>query len=128
MINPKCSYSIGDDKRRLDGVAVLLGQFTKELDDKEIPHENESALRKKLRRRANVKTSATQYFLDKKKEGKKITRENGSGHSCIIIPRSDVPQEFFDIVEAKVEGTCYTHAHTLTHTPPYFICTQMKMR
>ena len=43
MINPKCLYSIGDHKRRLDGVAVLFGQFIKELEDKEIPHENESA-------------------------------------------------------------------------------------
>ncbi len=104
MINPKCSYFLGDERRKQIGVAVLLKQFLKGLDLKEIPHEEESGIRKKLRRRANVKTTATQYFLAEKNEGTKITRENGVGHSCMIAPHSDVPQEFFDIVEAKVEG------------------------
>ena len=85
-----------DERRKQIGVAVLLKQFLKGLDLKEIPHEEESGIRKKLRRRANVKTTATQYFLAEKNEGTKITRENGVGHS---YPHSGVPQEFFDIVE-----------------------------
>ena len=125
VINPKCGYSVGDSGKKHTGVAIMLKQFLKVLDRNDIPHEDETCLRKKLRRRADVKTTATQYFLSNKTEGNKIIRENSVGHSCMIIPHSDVPQQFFEILESRIddkEGNAYLHSQTLYITLLFCYC------
>lgn len=100
VVNPKCSYSIAD-KKNLKGVAVFLKGFLRALDAKGIEHNEESSIRSKLRKRANVKTTATQFFLDSKAESVEMDRKNCFPRSCIIIPNSDLSNEFFEILEEK---------------------------
>ena len=100
MVNPKCSYSVGQKKNQ-SGVAVLLKELLRGLERNNIPHDEESGIRRKLRRRADVKTTATQFFLSTKAAANvtEITRKNSVPRSCIIIPQSDVPPEFFDLLQ-----------------------------
>ena len=71
---------------RLKGVAVFLKGFLSALDTKGIEHNEESSIRSKLR---NVKTTATQFFLDPKAESVEMDRKNCFPRLCIIIPSSN---------------------------------------
>lgn len=71
------------------------------LDEKNIEHDDEANIRRKLRRRVDVKTTATQFFLDPNAKTMDMDRKNCKPHSSIIIPNSDLPQEFFEILEQK---------------------------
>lgn len=102
VVNPDCSYSSGE-KRNLKGVAVLLKKFLKVLDEKSIDHDDESQIRRNLRRRADVKTTATQFFLNPDSTSTEMIRNNCIPHSCVIIPKSDVPQDFFELMD-EMEG------------------------
>ena len=102
MVNPSCSYSSGE-KRNLKGVAISLKKFLKVLDDKQIEHDEESHIRRNLRRRADVKTTATQFFLSASATSRDMVRKNCTPQSCVIIPKSDIPQEFFDLID-EMEG------------------------
>ena len=100
VVNPKCFYSIAG-KRNLTGVAIFLKGFLRALDTKGIEHNKESSIRTKLRKRANIKTTATQFFLDPKAESVEMDRKNYFPCHCIIIPTSDLANEFFEILEKK---------------------------
>lgn len=105
VVNPYCTYSMGQRKGK-SGVAVLLKEFLRVLDSHDIEHEEECVIRRKLR--SEVKTTATQFFLKEGVESAHINRKSGDckHYSCIIIPQSDVPQAFFDLITEKEEGTC----------------------
>lgn len=79
--------------KKRPGVAIVLKELLTVLDQLSIDHPDESTLRRVLRSRKDVETSATQRFVHK--TGKKML-------SCIIIPRDDVPQSFLDRI---TEGT-----------------------
>ena len=102
MINPNCSYSSGE-KKNLKGVAIFLKKFLKVLDENNIEHDDESQIRRYLRRRVDIKTTATQFFLSPTIKSNEMIRKNCTPHSCIIIPKSDVPQEFFELIN-EMEG------------------------
>ena len=102
MINPSCSYSCGE-KRNLKGVAVSLKRFLKVLDDTQIEHDEESHIQRNLRRRPEVKTTATQFFLSARASSREMVRKNCISQSCVIVPKSDIPQELFDLTE-EMEG------------------------
>jgi len=84
-----------------------LKLFLKQLDCEGICHEDESNLRKNARKRSDVKTTATQYFLSDKCTDTRLTRESGIPRSCIIIPTADVPEEFFELLELKKSEGSY---------------------
>ena len=92
------------EKKNLKGVAVYLKELLRALDEKLIPHDDERSIRRKLRKRVDVKTTASQFFLKEDREigpMESLNRQNSSPHSCVIIPRADVPQEFFEVMENK---------------------------
>ena len=62
---------------------------------------NQSSIRLQLRKRSDCKTTANQYFLVKGSTSPKIDRKGNDtkNTSCVIIPRSDVPERFFQIIE-----------------------------
>ena len=75
VVNPNCSYSSGE-KRNLKGVAISLKKFLKVLDENNIEHDDESQIRRNLRRRADVKTTATQFFLSPNATSREMIRKN----------------------------------------------------
>ena len=85
-------------------MAVVLKEFLRLLDDKGIEHDDESVIRHKLRRRNDVRTTATQFFLREGSESATIDRKNGDckSSSCIIIPQSDMPQGFFVLMDSAL--------------------------
>ena len=103
MINPQCSYSVADSNIR--GVALILKDLIQALDKYGIGHENESSIRRKLRKRSDVKTTATQFFLKSTAVSLDMDRKNCDPKSCVLIPRGDIPSEFFEFVDGKLEGT-----------------------
>lgn len=69
-----------------------------------IDHADESSIRLQLRRRSDCKTTANQYFLIKGSTSKRIDRRNTDtkNTSCVIIPRCDVPEKFFHLIEGCI--------------------------
>ena len=99
MINPQSAYSLQDSTIR--GVALILKDFLHALDRYNIEHDGESSIRRKLRKRSDVKTTATQYFLKSDVVSLDMDRENCDPKSCVLIPRGDIPSEFFDLLDSK---------------------------
>ena len=68
------------------GVALtlkdLLSAFTCDID-----HESESCIRRKLRKRSDVKATASQFFLKSAAVSLDLDRKNCDSKSCILIPR-----------------------------------------
>ena len=58
VINPQCSYSVEENNIR--GVALILNDLLQSLG---IEHDNESSIQWKLRKRGDVKTTASKFFL-----------------------------------------------------------------
>ncbi len=93
-MNPKVCYKTKSQTgKKKPGVAIVLKELLTVLDQLSIDHPDECTIRRGLRRCKDVETSGTQRF--RYKGGKKMA-------SCIIIPREDVPQSFFDRIN---EGT-----------------------
>ncbi len=101
VVNPSCTYAVGEKKGHCAGVAVLLKEFLNQLDARHIDHYNESQIRKTLRLRKDVKTTATQFFLKPGSNSKSICRKNNNCRhcSCLIIPHSDLPDSFFEVIQ-----------------------------
>lgn len=95
FVNPNVSYKPKEQPgKKCPGVAIVLKELLALLDQLSIEHLDESIIRRNLRSRKDVETSATQRFI--RKGGKKML-------SCIIVPRSEVPQSFFDrITEGRL--------------------------
>ena len=93
MINPQCAYSLQDSTIR--GVALILKDFLHALDRYDIERDGESSIRRKLRKRSDVKTIATQYVLKSDVVSLDIDRKNCDPKICVLIPRGDIPSEFF---------------------------------
>ena len=83
------------------GVAVIIKELLKLLDNESIPHADESDLRRQLRKRRECKTSGNQHFLKQGSSSKTIDRGNGDTRnmSCVIVPRKDIPECFFSLLE-----------------------------
>ena len=98
-VNPYCSYVVKG--KAVPGVAIILRELLKCLDDLGIPHAYESDIRRRLRKRDDCKTSANQHFLRLTSESSNIDRTRGDTRnmSCIIIPKRDVPEIFFNLLE-----------------------------
>ena len=83
------------------GVAVILRDLISVMDQLNLEHPDESSLRRVLRQRKDVVTAANQRFLVATSGAEKITKNNSHHYSCVIIPREDVPQTFFDKLEEQ---------------------------
>lgn len=109
MVNPTCTYSYGDSRKGQHGVAIILKELLQLLDRFEIEHADESTIRRELRKRGDCKTSANQFFLTKKSKSTLIDRKKGDTRnvSCVIIPSKDVPDSFFEALEAKGNASAH---------------------
>ena len=85
-------------------MALNLEELLSILDSYDIDHESESAIRRKLRKRSDVKTTASQFFLKSAAVSHEMDRKNYESKSCVLIPRGDVPSEFFELLDNKIEG------------------------
>ena len=67
-------------------------------------HADELSIQLQLRKRSDCKTTANQHFLVKGSTSKKIDRKGNDtkNTSCVIIPRSDVPARFFQIIDGQI--------------------------
>ena len=102
FVNPTVRYKSNDKCEMMrPGVAVILKDLVSVLDQLNIEHPDESSIRRVLRQRKDVLTTANQRFLVGMSGAEKITKGNSHHYSCIIIPREDVPQTFFDKLEAN---------------------------
>ncbi len=81
--------------KRILGVAVILKDLLSVFDQLSIDHPSEAALRRILRHRRNVITSANQKFLSNDSDDK-IRISNSRHYSCIILPKDDIPNSFFE--------------------------------
>ena len=99
FVNPNCMYvSPNGSKRPQPAVAIVLKRLLHALTRIGMDHADESSIRLQLRKRSDCKTTANQYFLVKGSTSKKMGN-NTKNTSCVIIPRSDVPERFFQIIE-----------------------------
>ena len=99
-MNPTVQYKSTDSRGAMrPGVAVILRDLISVLDQLAIEHPDESSIRRVLRQRKDVVTTANQRFLVDKSGAERINKSNSHHYSCIIIPREDVPQTFFDKLE-----------------------------
>ena len=85
-------------------MALTLKDLLSVLDSYDIDHESESSIRRKLRKRSDVKTTASQFFLKPAAVSLDMDRKNCESKSCVLIPRGDVPSEFFELLDNKTEG------------------------
>ena len=102
FVNPNCMYvSPNGSKRPQPAVAIVLKRLLHALTRIGMDHADESSIRLQLRKRSDCKTTANQYFLVKGSTPQKIDRKGNDtkNTSCVIIPRSDVPERFFQIIE-----------------------------
>ena len=76
------------------GVADLIKELLKLLEDESVPHAGISDLRRQLRKRRECKTSRNQHFLKQGFSSKTIDRSSGDtrNRSCVIVPRKDIPE------------------------------------
>lgn len=105
IVNPNCMYvSPNGTKRPQPGVAIVLKRLLHELSRIGMDHADESSIRLQLRKRSDCKTTANQYFLMRGSTSKRIDRKgtDTKNTSCVIIPRSDVPERFFQIIEGYI--------------------------
>ena len=79
-------------------MAIVLKRLLHALTKIEKDHADESSIRLQLRKRSDCKTTANQYFLVKGSTSKRKGNDT-KNTSCVIIPRSDVPERFFQIIE-----------------------------
>lgn len=89
-------------------MALTLKDLLSVLDSYDIDHESESSIRRKLRKRSDVKTTASQFFLKSAAVSLDMDRKNCESKSCVFIPRGDVPSEFFELLDNKTEGMVVT--------------------
>ena len=90
-------------KRPQPAVAIVLKRLLHELSKIGLDHADDSSIRMQLRKRSDCKSTANQYFLVKGSTSTKIDRKSTDtkNTSCVIIPRSDVPERFFQIIEGS---------------------------
>ena len=90
-------------KRPQPAVAIVLKRLLHELSKIGLDHADESSIRMQLRKRSDCKSTAIQYFLVKGSTSTKIDRKgtDTKNTSCVIIPRSDVPERSFQIIEGS---------------------------
>ena len=100
MVNPQCSFLYNATAKSQPGVAIVLKKLLHRLDDLGIQHPDESSFRRQLRKRNDCKTTANQHFLMKGSTSTDIDRRRGDtrNFSCVIVPRKDIPKEFFDLI------------------------------
>ena len=92
-MNPHIKYKCGE--RKNSGMAIILKDLLSVLDQLSIDHADEATLRRLLRQKKNVLTSAKQRFLDNDYDDK-ITRSNSHQYSCILLPKEDIPDSFLE--------------------------------
>lgn len=85
-------------------MALILKDLLNALDKYGIEHDSESCIRRKLRKRSDVKTTASQFFLKPAVVSLDMDRKNCDPKSCVLIPRGDIPSEFFELLDGKIEG------------------------
>ena len=101
FVNPNCMYMLyvspNGNKRPQPAVAIVLKRLLHTLTRIGMDHADESSIRLQLRKRSDCKTTTNQYFLVEGFTSKKIDRKGNDtkNTSCVIIPRSDVPERFF---------------------------------
>ena len=100
MVNPQCSFLTNSTGKSQPGVAIVLKKLLRRLDNLGIRHADESAIRRQLRKRSDCKTTANQHFLVKGSSSREIDRRRGDTRnlSCVIVPRKEIPKEFFDLM------------------------------
>ena len=103
MINPQGSYSVADSN--IGVVALILKDLIQALDKYGIEHENESSVLRKLRKRSDVKTTATHSFLKPAAVSLDMDRKNCDPKSCVLIPRGDIPSEYYEMLDGKLDST-----------------------
>ena len=106
FVNPKVKFSSGGKMK--PGVAIILKDLLCVLDQFGINHPEEPSIRKVLRQKKGVLTSVNQCFLLDGTSAEQITKINSRHYSCIIIPKEEVPQAFFDKLE---NGTLHCCVH-----------------
>ena len=109
MINPDVVYRLDEKKRAgsesvVHGVAVSLKEFIKEADRWNIEHHEEKNIRQKLRGHPRCDSRKKQYFNIIGSEKKKIDRRDKASVrclTCICMPRDEVPDGFFELMDAE---------------------------
>ena len=100
-MNPSIKYSPKkNDKRKIEGVAIILKEFLNLLDKYGIEHDSEKVIRKYLRGKKDYVTSTKQYFLSSKARHQSINRQHGNDvrcRSCVCIPKRDFPERVKEI-------------------------------
>ena len=84
----------------IHGVAIVLKKASSSLDNLGIQHTDESSIRRQLRKRSDCKTTANQHFLMRGSTSTDIDRKRGDTRnlSCVILPRKDIPKQFFSLI------------------------------
>lgn len=83
------------------GVAIRLALFVQVLDDHGIPHKSIEQIRKEIRSCKLAACNSKQYFLKEGGEASIHGRSQLRCKGCAVIPRSEVPQAFFEIFEGQ---------------------------
>ena len=100
MVNPQCFFWCQSTGQNQSGVAIVLKKLLRRLDNLGIQHTDESSIRRQLRKRSDCKTTANQHFLMRGSTSTDIDRKRGDTRnlSCVILPRKDIPKQFFSLI------------------------------
>ena len=115
LVNPAVKYKTQSKKmlsggNKISGVAIVLKDFLLALDNYGITHESEKQIRQRIRKRSDCQTHMKQFFLKKGYKSNKICRWIPSStkcKTCICIPRTDVPDSFFEFLSDNGEKRFY---------------------
>ena len=107
VINPNVRYTPtkGSPHKKIAGVAIILKEFLQALDKLGISYSNEACIRTEIRRQRLCNSTAKQYFLTKTSTMRKILRgEESRCKTCSCLPKSSIPQQFFDVISKRQES------------------------
>ena len=105
--NPWIRYRPPESTELIPGVAIALKAFIKSMDDYDLPHLTEKAVRRQLRADRRCTTHSHQRFLPATVHPHTpIVRVQASDMSsqkgCVCIPKSFVPVVFYQLLEEGI--------------------------
>jgi len=111
VVNPNITYVPKNraGSTKVTGIAIILKEFLREADKFNIEHEGEKKIRSKLQGHPRCGTRMKQYFNILGSTKNAIDRNDANSvrcSTCICIPRDEIPEGFFQIVEENVNIDC----------------------
>ena len=105
VVNPVVKYRTQSKTMgsKISGVAIVLKDFLQALDTYGIPHVSENQIRQHIRKRSDYQTHMKQYFLRKGYKSNRWIPSSTKCKTCICIPRTDVPDTFFESLSDNSE-------------------------